>query len=102
MTRWILCVLMMTGCDYVFRIDRVSLPDGALDSNEVTLDDGGSDGDLDASLTDALSIDTPPDAWTCTAHSQCSAMTSGTCCVNPGPAGYCTPGIVIGGSCDPQ
>lgn len=47
-------------------------------------------------------IDTPPDAFACTTHQECLAMQPGTCCVDPGPTGYCSTGIIIGGVCDPQ
>jgi len=39
-------------------------------------------------------IDAP---FACTLHSQCSAMTVGTCCVSPGPSGHCEVGTVLGG-----
>jgi hypothetical protein len=44
----------------------------------------------------------PGDAFACTTHSQCNALTPGDCCVNPGAVGHCTHGVIIGGVCDPQ
>jgi hypothetical protein len=94
------------GCDQVFGLYRIPLPDAS------TVDDGRRDGagnvhdaaPLDATPLDSTLLDsTPPlDAFACTTHSQCSAMTPGNCCVNPGAAGYCTHGIIIGGACNPQ
>jgi len=101
-----LCVLLLAGCDQVFGLHRISLPDAD------TIDDGGRDGDgsvhdaHDATALDASPLldGAPPplDAFACTTHSQCSAMTPGDCCVTPGAMGYCTHGIVIGGACTPQ
>lgn len=52
--------------------------------------------------SDSLILDAPPDAFACTMHDECAQIMPGTCCVNPGPMGYCTPGIIIGGACAPQ
>ena len=56
----------------------------------------------DGSMSDADASHPPLDAYACTTHSECNAMTAGDCCVNPGPTGYCHHGIIIGGVCDPQ
>jgi hypothetical protein len=101
MRYWLLGVLAATSCDYVFRLDRIPLPDsGPIDS---TLGSGSADArPVDAHLTDAPSSDAPLDAFACVTHAECAAMTSGDCCVNPGPIGYCTHGVIIGGVCSPQ
>jgi hypothetical protein len=88
-----------TGCPEGFKCgteNRCRL-DGATQTCTAVLGDAG--------LPDAAPNDSsnpPLDAFACTAHSQCIMMDSSTCCVNPGPTGYCTHGIVIGGYCDPQ
>ena len=115
MKYWLLYILAAAGCDQVFGLDRPLPLDGALDgdtrgSDALPVDAsiiGASTIDastIDASTIDASVIDAPIDAFVfvCTAHNQCSAMTSGTCCVNPGPTGHCETGIVIGGVCSPQ
>ena len=56
----------------------------------------------DSAVPDARWPDAPPDAFVCTSNEQCATMKPGDCCVDPGPTGYCTHGIVIATVCMPQ
>src|SRR5262245_21010968 len=97
-TRVGLLTLVIVACQF----DTTRAP--ALDSavqDSVTYDSAAGAHDASAPL-DSIPVDavTPNDAFACQDHSMCAAMSPGTCCVNPGPTGYCKIGVVIGGVCN--
>ena len=112
--KWLLYVMLLAGCDSVFRIETIPpLPDGAMTicgaDNDV---DGSCDAGLDGHASDGAridalhdgdtSIDAPLDAFACATHNECAAMMPGMCCVDPGSTGHCEMGIIIATVCMPQ
>ena len=86
-------MLLLAGCDRVFGLYHIPSPDADAvdDAVDGTVNDGNRDGN--SSVHDAAALDgtSPPldgtplplDAFACTTHSQCNAMTPGDCCVTP-------------------
>lgn len=84
--KWFL--ILLAGCGF-----SIDVP-----SRDAT-DASSQDAAIDAAI-DALSDAAPPiDAPGCTAHNQCSVVTPGTCCVDPGPQGHCEMGTIIATVC---
>lgn len=94
---WLIAALCASGCNLLFEATASIDAPETVDGDATTTIDAPIDGPVDADA----GADAPPDAFACTVHSQCSSQMAGTCCVNPGPAGTCTEGIVIGGVCVP-
>lgn len=92
--------LLLAGCGFEVR-GQLEV-DADLDGSPIDVQiDASVDGTAPDSPVDAEAPDAV-DAPSCTSNGECSTMTAGTCCVDPGSMGHCEIGVVIGGVCDPQ